>query len=149
MVIRFQSYNIYLTNTSYLLETQNSILSMFVGLCFILGDFFGNVKMYDRHPDIYVYMEWAPAWIWGTLYLSAGVLHLIALYSKWQWHRKHVILAKVCLWCFIGLCVLQAEFFAPSGWCYLVFSFSAIVAFQRMRLMKEGPTKNADALEHN
>lgn len=149
ILVNLQLYKIHLIAASSRIETQNSMLSVILGLCFIFTDLFNVSTLYERYPDTYKYMEWAPAWIWGVIYSSAGVLHLIALYSRLDWHRKHIVLIKSGLWLFISLCVLQADVFSPSGWCYLVFSYSAIMVFLRLKLSKEGPTHDSDGLAPN
>jgi hypothetical protein len=59
----------------HIIEVQNASLMIVVGAVFLLEH--GN--LYNRFPDTYEFMEWLPAWVWGTVFLIAGFVHLVAL----------------------------------------------------------------------
>lgn len=144
IAVRLQAFLGFLLRVGSL-ETQNATASIVVGLTFIANSI-GQANLYTRYPDIYKYMEWAPSWTWGVVYIAAGVLHLLTMYTDVHWYRKHVVLAKAGLWLFLALCVLQAEPYAPAGWVFLIFAYSAAMVFLRIKLTKAGsPTHDSNA----
>lgn len=128
------------------LETQNATASIVVGLTFIATSIW-RTDLYVQYAEFFKYMAWVPTWTWGVAYVTAGVLHLLAIYTGLSWYRKQIVLAKAGLWLFLALCVLQAEPYAATGWIFLVFAYSAVMVFLRIRLNKAGlPTDDSNVL---
>lgn len=116
-----------------LLEIQNSVLSITVGMVFI-ADYFFHGNLYDRFPDTYRFMKFLPSIAWGIAYSLAGGIHLTTLLTaKAERLRKEILLVKSGLWFFLGWCVVYADVFAASGWLYFIFAFFALVSFIRFQ----------------
>lgn len=116
----------------YLLEAQNSILACVVGLVFI-ADYYFDGSLYTRFPDTYRYMKFIPSLVWGAVYLSLGMAHLLALTSRYEFARKQVLLIKSGAWVFLSISVIHGDVFAASGWCYFVFAVFAVISFWKIR----------------
>jgi hypothetical protein len=128
-----------------LLEIQNSSSSVVVGLIF-LADYFFDGNMYSRFPDTYQWMRFASTLLWGVIYISAGLLHLTALYTYQKELRRNILLAKSGLWIFLATCVVSADRYAASGWIYYIFAIAAVICY--FRAPHPNTTNNSD-VPHN
>jgi hypothetical protein len=118
----------YMPKNRILLEAQNSILSITVGVIFLL-DFMFDGNLYTRFPDTYRFMKFLPSFAWGVIYAGAGFIHLYSLIWPRLWLRKNILLVKTGLWTFLGFCVVYADVYAASGWFYFIFAGFAVGMF--------------------
>lgn len=128
----------YLEQDGRVVEMQNSIASIMVGCVFFANQIFSG-GLETRYEKLYQWLGFLPLWVWGAIFLLAGVIHLSTLFNDKRWLRKQILLIKGSLWVFLGLTVLQGEIFATSGYIYLLFASSALFAFFSISTKKDVP----------
>ena len=114
------------------LEVQNSTLSIVAGLVF----FCNGSRLYDRFPDTYRNIEFAPAEMWGAVYFAAGVMHLLCLYTGLKYLRKQVLIIKAGLWVFLGVCVMLSDRYTLAGYVFLILATAAFFSFLRIKILR-------------
>lgn len=129
----------YLQKDGRAVELQNSVASIIVGIVFF-ADQIMQGGLEARYPQMYNWLAFFPLWVWGTIYICAGVIHIYAVVEDRRWLRKQILLIKGTLWVFLGLVVLQGEIYATSGYCYLLFALSALFAFLSIPNNEDVPT---------
>jgi MFS family permease len=125
----------------HIIEIQNSILAITVGLVFIVNYLLVN-DIYDRLADRYQYMDWLPGIVWGIVFLSTGIAHLLSIYTNWRYIRKQILLIKSSLWVFFAVSILSADHYAFSGYFYIIFAVVAFKSFLRIKLLPPDLTPN-------
>ncbi len=90
-ITRYKSYmNIFLYSINRnLLEVQNSILSIVVGIWFFIYPY-----DYLAYPGTFRYLAILYAYIWTIIYLSFGTIHLLCLFTRFKRLRKDIMLIK-------------------------------------------------------
>src|SRR4051812_27574345 len=97
-------------NNQVLLEMQNSLASVTLGAVFIANDLFGG-NLFARFPDTYKHIEYLPSFLWGAIYLGAGLTHLVALRLEARSLRKQILWIKSGLWFVIGLSAINGDIY--------------------------------------
>lgn len=114
----------------YLLEIQNSILSVIVGIWFLT-----YLSIIDLIPDSFLYLAYIPLYVWGIIYLVFGIIHILCLFTGFRRIRKQIMLVNSGLWAFLSIQLLLANPYSLIGYWTIIFMIMTFIAFLRVQIL--------------
>lgn len=105
----------------YALEFQNASIKLVVGfLLFIIGPY-----IFPKYGDVYRYLNFFDARVWGLIFVTIGVVHIYALFNKKHSLRKNILLVAGVLWLWFGMLIFIGTSISFMPYIAAVFCFSS------------------------